>query len=286
MIEAREGVFKAVPLDLSDPAQLTYILDRLVEHESEWSDFHQDPQARRVIASGMLAETLTSERTAVLEVWQMLPTGPELVGLAGFDQIVPQVNADFHPIFFDGKLRNAFGKREILLRVLDWGFATWHLHRISVALPETSFALVDFTRKKLGFRFEGENRTIRQRRIVEHGHLKSHRWLQTTPSVREAELGSRRFQALRKNGQWLDLLLLSVTRDEFASFVREELCRTSSAVPTRNRPSPKTSPEAAMPSSAPSSGMPGNLPPASPIPASTDSSAGTATTQARAPTST
>lgn len=245
MIEAREGVFKAVPLDLSDPAKLTYILDRLVERESEWSDFHPDPATRRVVASSLLAETVIGASTAILEVWQVTEVGSELVGLAGFTNIVPNVNAEFHPTFFDGKLRNAFGKREILLRILDWAFAQWNLHRVSVELPETSFILVEFLRKKLGFRYEGESRTIRQRHPVTlgprggHLKLKSHSWLPVTPTARDAAMGSRKYQALCKNGQWLDLLLLSVTRDEFASFVREELlCRTSSTVPTPNKPSP------------------------------------------------
>lgn len=240
MIEARQGVFKAVPLDLSDPAKLTYILDRLVEHESEWSDFHADPDTRRVLASSIIAETFVAQpRRVILEVWQ-LDVEPSLVGLLGFSEINPKVNADFHPVFFDGKLRNAFGKRELLLRALDWAFHEWGLHRVSISLPETAFAMVDFARKKLGFRFEGENRIVKQRRVVEHGHIKSHRWLPVTPSAREAELGSRRHQALLKNGQWHDLLLLSVTRDEFAAFVREELCRISSASPIPSKPSPVT----------------------------------------------
>ena len=236
MIEA--GLFKAVPLDLSDPAKLSYILDRLVEHESEWSDFHSDPQVRRVMASSLLAETFDpAQQTVILEVWR-LAEEHTLVGLVGFTQIVPRVTAQFHPIFFDGKLRNAFGKRELLLRSLDWAFQAFGVHRISAELPETSFAMVDFSRKKLGFHFEGEGRIIRQRRALSHGHIKSRRWLPVTPSAREAELGSRRFQALRKNGQWFDLILLSVTRDEFAAFVREELCRTSSTNPPPSRPSP------------------------------------------------
>jgi RimJ/RimL family protein N-acetyltransferase len=241
MIEARQGIFKAVPLDLSDPSKLTYILDRLVEHESEWSDFHSDPETRRVLASQMLSECYAPQpRVAILEVWFLCDGEPHLVGLAGFTAINPKVNADFHPVFFDGKLRNAFGKREILLRVMDWAFHAYGLHRLSIALPETSFALVDFTRKKLGFRFEGESRIVKQRRVVTHGHLKSHRWLPVTPTAREAELGSRRHQAILKNGQWHDELLLSVTRDEFAAFVREELCRTSSTAQPHSKPSPAT----------------------------------------------
>lgn len=247
MIEARQGVFKAVPLDLSDPAKLTYVLDRLVERDSEWSDFHSDPTIRRTMASSMLAEALCANpRSSILEVWHFTDDGPSLVGLVGFSNVVRYLNADFHPIFFDGRFRNGFGKRELLLRCLDWAFHEHGLHRISVSIPDNSFALLDFSRKKLGFRFEGENRTIRQRQNVVLGHegghlrMKSHSWLPITPTAWQAEKGSRRYQALLQGGVWHDLLLLSVTRDEFASFVREELCRISSQDPPPSKPSPAT----------------------------------------------
>jgi len=239
------GVFKAVPLGVHlDPSKLEYILDRLVEHETEWSDFQK---GRREVALSVLAGHYADPPNAfIFEVWRV-DGSPELCGLIGFTHIVPQVDAQFHPVFFDGKLRNLLGKRSLLLRSMDWAFQRWDLHRLSTNLPETSFALVDFARKKLGFRFEAELRTIRQRRAIEHGHIKSRRWLTITPSPREAEWGSRRYQALYKDGQWRDVLLLSTTRDEFANFVREDTCPSSSADPIPSKPSPKTSPEAATP---------------------------------------
>lgn len=247
MIEARQGVFKAVPIDLSDPAKLSYILDRLVEHESEWSDFHSDPAIRRVMASSMLAEAFVANpRTAILEVWFLGAGEPQLVGLTGLTNINPQVEAEFHPIFFDGKLRNPFGKREILLRVMDWAFHEFRLHRISASVPDTSFTLADFMRKKLGFRFEAENRIVQQRKpaVCRYASgdikLESHSWHEVRVTAKYAELGSRRFQALLKGGKWHDLLLLSVTKEEFGAFIREELCRISSTVPPPSSPSPAT----------------------------------------------
>jgi RimJ/RimL family protein N-acetyltransferase len=238
MIESR-GVFKAVPLGVHrDPAKLEYILDRLVEHETEWSDFQK---GRREIASGLLAQHYTSARTCILEVWRV-DEAPELCGLIAFTDILRGVDAQAHLVFFDGKLRNLLGKRDLLLRTMDWAFQTWDLHRLSLTLPETSFALVDFARKKLGFRFEGERRNIKQRRAVEHGHLKSRRWLTVTPSAQEAEVGSRRYQALYQHGEWRDVLLLSLTRDEFANFAREVITwAPSSTDPIPSKLSPKIS---------------------------------------------
>ena len=132
MIDA--GLFKAVPLDvLSDPAKLSYILDRLVEHETEWSEFQK---GRREIASYQLGRHYTDPGVHVLEIWRV-DAEPELCGLVGFTDILPNVDAQMHPVFFDGKLRNLVGKRELLLRIMDWAFGAWTLHRLSVTMPET-----------------------------------------------------------------------------------------------------------------------------------------------------
>lgn len=238
MIEAREGIFKAVPLDVGDPAKFDYILNRLVEHESEWTDFQADPAHRRRVAISYVASHIRRE-SVILEAWQLVEGEWTLVGLLAFTHIVPKTDVQFHPVFFDGKIRNFLGKRELLLRAMDWAFDKWDLHRLSVQLPENRGALVRFCREKLGFRFEGENRTIMQQRVVPYGHLKTRKLVALTPNWREAELGSRRYQALFQGGRWWDMLLLSVTRDEFAHFVREaSLCPASSTDPTHSKPSP------------------------------------------------
>lgn len=242
MIESR-GVFKAVPLGVHlDPAKLEYILDRLVEHETEWSDFQR---GRRELASYQLMKHYLPNPTSfIFEVWRM-DAGAELCGLIGFTNILPQVDAQLHPIFFDGKLRNAMGKRDLLLRSMDWAFRTYDLHRLSLQIPETSHALVDFARMKLGFHFEGEGRIIKQRRAVVPGRWRSRSWLKITPTAREAEMGSRLYQALYKHGEWRDVLLLSLTRDEFTDYVRREgTWATSSNAEPLSKPSPVTSPEA------------------------------------------
>lgn len=237
MIEARDGVFKALPLDLSDPAKYQYIIDRLVEHESEWTDFQSDMQTRKHAAASYFAKHILGENV-ILEVWQKNQAF-ELVGLLGFTHIVMRTDAQFHPVFFDGKIRNVLGKREILLRAMDWAFQKFDLHRLSVNLPENRYGLVKYVRSKLGFRFEGENRNIKVERVVPHGHLKSRKIVALTPDWRDAEIGSRKYQAVRQGGRWLDLLLLSVTREEFAQFV-EVSCPVSLNNQVPSKPSPAT----------------------------------------------
>ena len=266
MIES--GVFKAVPFDPSDPSKLSYLLDRMVEHEQHWTDFQKDPTTRRILASQFLADSLAKPDTVAYEVWKLSETeGPQVVGILGFTNINPQTSAQFHPVFFDGKLRNAFGKRQLLLRALDWAFETYDLHRISIEVPEVFFALISFARKELGFRFEGEGRRIHQQVAKPHGHKTYRQWVPIVPSSREAEWGSRKFQALYKDGKWLDLMLLSVTREEFRSFVREAPCPVSSNVPLPSKPSPAISVDSDKPSFKPSSV---EVPVRGPRPLSTD----------------
>lgn len=217
-LQARDTYLaKPLEFDPSNPdARLSYILDRLVEHENEWTDFEV---ARRDIAAAALARSLVYSDTAFFEVWHVEDAQP--VGLVAFTQIVPQVNANFHFVFFDGKLRNVLGKRELLLRVMARAFDLWQLHRLSAEVPSDALALADFARKKLGFRYEGEGRIIKQRRARPHGHLKLRSWIEHTPSAWDAGWGSRKYQAIRRRGRWLDLVLLSVTCEEFDKFLRE-----------------------------------------------------------------
>ena len=107
--------YLAVPFSWS-PDQMpkvSYILDRLVEHESWWSDFQV---GRREVAAALL----THPEHVVWEIWHEA----NIVGLVVFTDITPQVTASFHPIFFDGKLRNALGKRRLLRNLMGWAFAS------------------------------------------------------------------------------------------------------------------------------------------------------------------
>lgn len=195
----------ALPFNVNNPAKVTYILDRMVEHDSWWSDFQK---GRRETAAAILANGLAGEYR-IFEIWQ----DRDIVGLVSFTDIVPQVDAKFHPLFFDGEMSNALGKRGLALGLIDWAFRTIPLERLSAEIPEFRPALISYARKKLGFRYEGEDRTILFDPCAPRHHGKEGR--RVTPRAGQAVLGSRKFRIVRYKGEWHDLILLSVTRDEF-----------------------------------------------------------------------
>ena len=201
----------ALPFSIVPMPKVSYILDRLVEHDGWWSDYQA---GRREIAAGMLADA----SNIILEIWRRddVAPGTQPVGLVIFTNIVPYVDCQFHPVFFDGKLANALGKRNILLSLLAWAFQQLRIERISAEIPEFAGPLIHYARKKLGFRFEAEGRIIE--RWTKVSRRRSER-VQQTPTAAQAALGSRKHRIVRYRGAWHDLILLSVTRDEFAAFV-------------------------------------------------------------------
>jgi len=191
--------------------KVSYILDRLVEHDNWWSDYQS---GRREIAASLL----TDQDNILFEIWRKGDHTPDAqpVGLVLFTDITPHVSCTFHPIFFDGKLANALGKRRLLLSLLLWAFQNLGVNRIGVEIPEFGGALIHYARKKLGFRFEAEGRMIE--RVTKVSRRRSER-VQLTPTAAQAALGSRKYRIVRYRGEWHDLILLSVTRDEFVDFL-------------------------------------------------------------------
>ena len=202
--------YVALPLTLTPMPKVTYLLDRLVEHDGYWSDYQA---GRREIAAGMLTNT----SNIILEIWKREDVGGvQPVGLVIFTHIVPYTDCQFHPIFFDGQLSNALGKRNILLSLLSWAFRSLQVERISAEIPEFAGPLIHYARRKLGFRFEAEGRMIER---WTKGSRRRAEKVQQTPTAAQAALGSRKHRIVRYRGEWHDLILLSVTRDEFAAFV-------------------------------------------------------------------
>jgi RimJ/RimL family protein N-acetyltransferase len=201
----------ALPLTLTPMPKVSFILDRLVAHDSYWSDYQA---GRREIAASLLTDT----NNIVLEIWRKNDPTPEAqpVGLVMFTHITPYTDCQFHPIFFDGQLSNALGKRNILLSLLSWAFRALQVERVSAEIPEFAGPLIHYARKKLGFRFEAEGRSIE--RWTKGSRHRAEK-VQQTPTAAQAALGSRKHRIVRYRGQWSDLILLSVTRDEFAAFV-------------------------------------------------------------------
>ena len=205
--------YVALPLTLTPDTpgpKISYILDRLVEHDGYWSDFQA---GRREKAAGMLVDS----RNIIHEIWRHEEVGGiQPVGLVIFTNIVPYTDCQFHPIFFDGKMSNFLGKRNILLSQMVWAFRELQVERISVEIPEFRGPLIQYARKKLGFRFEAEGRSIT--RWTRASRRRTERVTQV-PDAAQAALGSRKHRIVRYHGGWYDMMLLSVTRDEFAAFL-------------------------------------------------------------------
>jgi RimJ/RimL family protein N-acetyltransferase len=203
--------YLALPLTLTPMPKVSYILDRLSEHDSWWTDFDAGRRERA-------AAILTNPNNVLFEVWKKGESSPDAqpVGLVMFSSIMPNVDCQFHPISFDGKLSNALGKRNLLLSLMAWAFLNLGVERISAEVPEFAVALIRYARVKLGFRFEAEGRTITRWTRASRRRAEM---VTQVPDAASAALGSRKYRIVRYHGEWKDMILLSVTRDEFAAFI-------------------------------------------------------------------
>ena len=194
----------AVPFSPAPEAKLEYILTRMVEHDTWWSDFQR---GRREAATAILG----NPNNLLFEVWNVTDLQP--AGMIIIADIIPGVDAKCHFLFFDGKLRS---KTPILRAMMAWAFQHLQVHRLTAEIPDYAFALVKYAREQLGFRFEGEGRKLKQRdeRTRTEGRP---RWVDQVLDGWKAGWGSRRYQVVRWKGAWHDLLLLSITDEEFAA---------------------------------------------------------------------
>lgn len=187
---------QAVPFTAqNDPEKLAFVLDKCCEHRQWFDDFQwEDYRTRRATASGYLADTLINGH--LWEVWR----GANLVGILLLTGIREQNDALAHFIFFDHKLVD---KIDLCKSVMAWSFERYKLHVLRIEIPTYAKIFARFARKKLGFRYEAEGRTP------------SWPKLDVPLSHKEAELGSRKHQAILYDGKWCDVLLLSISREEF-----------------------------------------------------------------------
>ena len=112
-----------------------------------------------------VAWMLTNPLSLTWEVWR----GGELVGILHLDRIVPNVDARWHFVFFDGEL---VGKQALLQEFMRRAFEL-PLERLSIEIPENVASLISFVRRKLGFSYEGGNLKGSRR---EHSHFDGKRW--------------------------------------------------------------------------------------------------------------
>ena len=208
------------------PEKLTAILDALCQHRPWFPDaLWHDPVVRREAASRRLAEWVTEGM--VWEAWR----GDELVGILGVDRVVPHHEAYCHFVFVDKRLSD---KVDLCTSLMAWCFKAQDLHILRIEIPTYAKVLARFARRKLGFLYESEARQLS--------------W-PPGPGLdaKLAELGSRKYHGQRYENHWHDVLLLSLTREEFD----ERAIRQ--AVERQHRPDPGSSgPDEQLSGSGPS----------------------------------
>ena len=179
-----------------DPAVFSRILDFATDHRPWYHDnvWNAGPDVRRSVASQHLSDALTAGR--VWEAWR----GAELLGIFVLNQVRPGLDAQAHFLFFDRQLAN---KRQLCRAMIQRTFADEELalHALRVDLPEYVGKYAHFLRKGLGFKYEAERRLS---------------------NPKAAARASRRYQAAFYDGKWCDVLLLSLTREEFLAWSQHE----------------------------------------------------------------
>jgi RimJ/RimL family protein N-acetyltransferase len=189
----------------NDPMKLLTILDKVVAHRPWFNDFQwEDEDLRRQVAREYLADALAFGK--LWEVWKITET-VDLVGIMLLNRVNYKIDASCHFVFFDRDLQT---KRRLCLEMMQWAFEHFDLQALRIEVPTYAHALIAWARRKLGFRYEAEARPI--------SWPEGSRQL----SKKVAELGSRKHKATRYKGEWLDALLLSITREEFERHDRAE----------------------------------------------------------------
>ena len=165
------------------------ILDGCASHRHWYSDplWDQGPEARRTFASCYLADAYVSGM--VWDVWH----GDAICGIFILNRVQPGQDAYAHFLFFDHELRN---KRELCRVAMRQTFAdpTLNLHALRVEIPAHMGSFAGFLRKALGFKFEAERRLS---------------------DLALAKKASQRHDARLYLQKWENVLLLSITREEF-----------------------------------------------------------------------
>jgi hypothetical protein len=201
----------AIPFEPTPLDKLATIVTKCCEHRPWFSDFdwEQGEAHRRAMVIARLSNL--SSRT-----WEVYREG-EIVGLLHADEITPRVDAHCHFIFFDHELKD---KRQLCLVTMQWLFDKYDLHALRAEIPTYAYKLAKFARNALYLKFESESRSFS--------------WPANAAPIDAdaAKLGSRRHQATFYEGKWHDILLLSITADEFRAIDKDSVDRPT-AVPAQ-----------------------------------------------------
>ena len=173
------------------------LLDKVCEHRPWFDDnvWHDDTK-RRAAAAAYLSDAFL--HGILWEVWR----GETLTGVILLNELTLGRAGTAHFVFFDRKLAD---KQALCLSGLAWAFDKLDLQVVRTEVPTYARALAHWARRKLGFKWEAEGRKLA--------------WPDDARplTAREAELGSRRYRTMLYNGEWVDTLLLSLTREEFTN---------------------------------------------------------------------
>lgn len=209
-----------------NPIKNAVILDAVVKHPY-WFSAPSTADERRKAAAWLL----TSPENLTWEVWR----GGDLVGILLLWRVSPKVDALFHFVFFD---QNLVGKRTLLVKFLGYCFTELGFRRLTMEVPEFVRTLISFARRKLGFHFEGENRTVDHPAVQALGSGTTGRMQH--PNLWVAQQGSRREGAHWHNGTWHDVICLRLTAEEYSAFIA---AGGKSCQPQLSAPSPLPSSE-------------------------------------------
>ena len=184
-----------------DPEQYMFIVEKICEHRAWFDDFTwEDPVKRRVAANLHLADAYSNGK--IWEVYDVEPPGVTLAGIIVLNQVTLSIDAFCHFIFFDHKLA---GKQAVCLDAARWAFSgPLQLEVLRVSIPTYAAMFCDWSRKRLGFRYEAE--------ALLAGWLKKHP--QSNPWLEKA---SSQRKATKHKGKWHNAVQLSLTKQEFIS---------------------------------------------------------------------
>lgn len=190
--------------DSGNPAKNTKILDFVCAHPY-WVTTPLDEEGRRITWAGVMV----NPQNLIREVWD----GGELVGMLYLGDITTRVNGVVHWMFLDHKLT---GKRQILLDWFGQCFIEQDLQRLTVYCPEFVPTLEHYARRKLGFKYEGEDLARKLSGLERLKKDPHHR-----PDLDVARLGSRRERSHWYEGQWWDITVLRLLRTEYEALCKE-----------------------------------------------------------------
>ena len=183
-----------------DPMKLLHILDKVCDHRPWFNDWQwNDKEIRYAAARSYLADALLNGK--LWEVYAISEDKPsEITGILMLNRVNLNSDAYCHFVFFDHELAS---KKRLCLEAMRWAYRTYNLQVLRVEVPTYAHALVGWARRKLGFRYEAEGRSLSWPKDAKQ------------LTAKQAELGSRRHRAVLYEGQWHDELLLSLTLEEF-----------------------------------------------------------------------